>query len=70
MLLSQPPCTALEATIWEERDETKEYVGRTSTLKDPNIRCDSGVTVGLVHERVAQIFNEHPDVTAVKLTTL
>lgn len=70
MLLSQPPCTVLKAMIWEERDVMKDYVGKTSTLKDPMIRCDEGVTLGLVHERVNRMFDEHPDVTAIKLTTV
>ena len=42
MLLSQPPCTALEATIWDERDETKDYVGRTMELRDEMVRCEEG----------------------------
>ncbi|KAK5132616.1 hypothetical protein LTR08_008815 [Meristemomyces frigidus] len=69
MLLSQPPCLALEATIWEEKDETKEYVGRTSSLSEPIIRCEEGLTIGMVHERVKDMFLEHPDVAAIKLTT-
>lgn len=70
MLLSQPPCIALEATIWEERDETKDYVGRTSSFSDPVIRCDTGLTIGVVHGRVGEMFKEHTDVAAIKLTTL
>ena len=70
MLLSQPPCTALIATIWEEKDETKDYVGRTTVLKDAVIRCETGVTVGLVHESVRRMFDEHRDVAAIKLTTM
>lgn len=70
MLLSQPPCTALEATIREERDETKDYVGRTSRLEDPIIECESGVTIGMIHDRVAKMFDDYPDVYAIKLTTM
>jgi len=114
MLLSQPPLTALEATIcessppaacsqrsnawrlpkvdhdrfalgtagsndqlipWasrvgEERDETREYVGRTTRLKDPVIRCDKGLTIGMVHERVAAWMAEFSDVAAIKLTSV
>ena len=70
MLLSQPPCTTLEAVIWEERDETKDYVGRTSRLKDPIITCETGLTIGMVHERVEKMFDEHRDVAAIKLTTV
>lgn len=70
MLLSQPPCTALEASVWEEKDESKEYVGRTSALREPVMRCDEGLTIGMVHERVADMFEEHPDVAAIKLTTM
>ena len=70
MLLAQPPPEALEATIWEEKYETKEYVGRTTKLEDPVIACESGVTIGLVHEKVAKMFDDHPDVAAIKLTTV
>jgi hypothetical protein len=70
MLVSQPPCAALEATIWEERDIVKDWVGRTSRLQDPIIRCDDGVTIGMIHERVGMMFDEHRDVTAIKLTTM
>lgn len=69
MLLSQPPAVALEAMIWDERDETKEYLGRTTELADPIIRCDKGLTVGEVHRQVDDIFNRHGDVPAIKLTT-
>ena len=70
MLLSQPPCVALEATIWEEKDESKDYVGRTTSLSESIIRCDEGLTIGTVHERVKNMFLEHPDVAAIKLTTV
>ena len=70
MLLSQPPSTALEATIWEERDETKDHAGHTSALKDPVIECEEGITIGLVHKRVCRLFDDHRDVMAIKLTTL
>ncbi len=69
MLLSQPPPTAMEATIWEERDETRDYVGRTTSLRDPVIRCTTGVTIGLVHDMVSKMFDEYRDVAAIKLTT-
>lgn len=69
MLLSQPPCTSLEASIWDERDETKDYVGRTTSLDDPLITCDRGLTMGLVHQRVCEMFDAHRDVAAIKLTT-
>ncbi|TKA23831.1 hypothetical protein B0A50_06966 [Salinomyces thailandicus] len=70
MLLSQPPCAALEATIWEERDETKDYLGRTTSLRDPFIRHDEGLTIGMVHDKVGEMFREHSDVAAIKLTTV
>jgi hypothetical protein len=70
MLSSQPPCTALEATIWDERDETKDYVGRTTELQDPVISNDGGLTIGMVQKKVAEMFAEHRDVSAIKLTTM
>lgn len=70
MLLSQPPCTALQAVIWEERDETKDYTGRTSKLENPIITCETGVTIGMVHDKVSNMFDEHRDVAAIKLTTV
>lgn len=70
MLLSQPPAIALEAMIWDERDETKEYIGRTTELANPLIQCDKGLTVGDVHRQVGGIFDQHVDVPAIKLTTV
>lgn len=70
MLLAQPPCTALQAKIHDERDETRDYTGRTIVLKDPLIQCDYGVTLGMVHDFVAKMFDEHWDVAAIKLTTI
>ena len=70
MLLSQPPCIALKAMIWDERDETKDYLGKTTTLEDSIIECSTGVTLGLIHEKAAKIFNEYADVSAIKLTTI
>ncbi|KAH9828190.1 hypothetical protein Tdes44962_MAKER02553 [Teratosphaeria destructans] len=70
MLLSQPPILQLEARIWEERDESKEYVGRTLALKEPIVECQGGLTIGMVHERAAEMFAEHRDVAAIKLTTV
>ena len=70
MMLSQPPCTVLEATIWDERDESKDYIGRTTRLEDPVISCETGVTIGMIHDRVAKMFDEHRDVAAIKLTTM
>lgn len=69
MLLAQPPPKALQATIWEERDETKDYIGRTTELDEALIECHGGLTIGLVHERVARWFNLYRDVAAIKLTT-
>jgi hypothetical protein len=69
MLLSQPPCIALEATIWDERDETKDYVGRTTELRDSMVSDDEGLTIGMVHKKVAEMFAAHQDVSAIKLTT-
>lgn len=70
MLLSQPPCTRLEAIIWEERDGFSEYAGRTRTLRDPMIENEAGLTMALVHDRVGDIFNEYRDVAAIKLMTV
>ncbi|KAK1815850.1 hypothetical protein LTR12_009735 [Friedmanniomyces endolithicus] len=70
MLLSQPPCTVLEARIWEDRDETRDYVGRTAVLKEPWISCEEGLTLGHVHEGVRRMFGEYPDVAAIKLMTV
>ncbi|UJO11243.1 hypothetical protein CLAFUW4_01788 [Fulvia fulva] len=70
MLLAQPPCVALKAAIYEEIDDMKEYLGRTTSLTDPVIRCEQGLTLGMVHERVGAMFEKHPDVAAINLTTL
>lgn len=70
MLLSQPPALALEAMIWDDRDETKEYIGRTTDLENMCIEDERGVTVGEVHRRVGELFDLYQDVPAIKLTTV
>lgn len=70
MLLTQPPCTVMEATIYEERDETKEYVTRTTSLADPMIECETGITLGMVHTRIGEMFKKHEDVVAIRLATV
>lgn len=70
MLLSQPPALGLEAMIWDDRDETKEYLGRTADLEDMKIENEKGLTVGEVHRRVGELFDRFRDVPAIKLTTV
>lgn len=70
MLLSQPPTLGLEAMIWDDRDETKEYLGRTTDLEDMKIESEEGLTVGDVHRRVGELFDCYQDVPAIKLTTM
>jgi hypothetical protein len=70
MLLSQPPTLGLEAMIWDDRDETKEYLGRTTDLEDMKIESEKGLTVGEVHRRVGELFDRYQDVPAIKLTTV
>lgn len=70
MLLSQPPALALDAMIWDDRDETKEYLGRTTDLEDMRIESEKGVTVGDVHRRVGELFDRYQDVPVIKLTTV
>lgn len=62
--------TTLEATIWDERDETKDYVGRTMELRDGVVRDEGGLRIGVVQRRVQEMFDEHADVSAIKLTTV
>lgn len=72
MYLSQPPIEALDATIWDERDETKEYIGRTTELDDPRIGEEGGegLTVAIVHTKIAGMFERYWDLAAIKLTTV
>jgi hypothetical protein len=70
MLLSQPPTLGLDAMIWDDRDETKEYIGRTTDLEDMRIKSEKGLTVGEVHQRVGELFDRYQDVPAIKLTTV
>ena len=70
MLLSQPPALGLDAMIWDDRDETKEYIGRTTELDDMRIESEKGLTVGEVHRRVGELFDRYQDVPAIKLTTV
>ena len=70
MLLSQPPALGLEAMIWDDRDETKEYIGRTTDLDDMRIESEKGLTVGEVHRQVGELFDKYQDIPAIKLTTV
>ncbi|QIW95529.1 hypothetical protein AMS68_001047 [Peltaster fructicola] len=70
MLLSQPPCKSLQCDIFEDRDETREYVGRTTDLQDSLIFSEAGLTIGFVCDWLSVMFNAHADVARVKLTTI
>lgn len=70
MLLTQPPCTVMEATIYEERDETKEYLTRTTSLADPIVECEAGITLGMVHMRIGEMFEKHEDIMTIRLATV
>ena len=72
MLLSQPPIEVLDASIWDERDETKEYTGRTTELEDSRIGREGGpgLTAADVHTHVGAMFEKHRDLAAIKLTTV
>ncbi|KAF2484178.1 hypothetical protein BDY17DRAFT_295146 [Neohortaea acidophila] len=69
MQLSKPPCVALQCSIWDERDETRDYVGLTKSLAPSVIRSDEGVTLGMVHEAASKCFDEYRDVSCIKFTT-
>lgn len=60
----------MRASIWEERDEVKDYTGKTSALNDPLIECDQGLTLGMIHDKINGWFDRYSDVTAIKLTTV
>lgn len=70
MLLSQPPALALEAMIWDERDETKEYLGDPPASEDLRFASETGLTVDEVHQRVGKLFDHYVDVPAFKLITI
>jgi hypothetical protein len=70
MLLSQPPALALEPMVWADRDETKEYLGQTTDLSDVRIENENGVTVGELHRKLGELFDQYQDVPAIKLTTV
>lgn len=73
MFLSQPPATEMVAAIWEREvsagDETTSP-SRTTELNRPVIKCDQGVTLGFMHKKIFEMFDEHKDVTAIKVTTV
>lgn len=70
MYLSQPPCTALQCDIFEDRDETREYVGRTTSLEESLIAREDGLTIGYLYGRLSKIFDSHKDIARVKLMTV
>lgn len=73
MLLSRPPTCKMSGEVWERKDT--EAVGErklfhTRELGRPVVECTEGITLGLLHERVWEMFSEHPDVEALKITTI
>jgi hypothetical protein len=70
MLLAQPPPTELTATIWERNDQLKAFSERTTGIADPIVKCHEGVRLDLVLAKVGRMFDEHDDVTSIKVTTV
>jgi hypothetical protein len=70
MLLAQPPPTELTATVWERNDQLRDFNARTTGISDPVIRCRDGVRLDLVLAKVGLMFDEHEDVTSIKVTTV
>ena len=70
MFLTQPPCTTMEASLWLERVDRTDFFGRPFSVKDSAIKCEDGLTLGYVHQRVKEIFAEHPDAPAIRLMTI
>ena len=73
MFISQPPPTDMEANIWDRQDSADDKsngLEKTTQLSRPIIKCDQGVTLGYMHRRLCEIFDDHHDVTAIKVTTI
>lgn len=70
MLLSQPPCYEMECVVFEDRDETRDYVGRTAEIENPRIVSKSGLTIGHICSELQRMFHRHHDIARIKLTTV
>ena len=67
MLLAQPPPVEFTAEIWDREDADARLEKRSTKIWRPSIYCSAGVTIGLVFRRVTEMFDDHPDVTAIKV---
>lgn len=73
MFLSQPPPKSMEAAVWEREGPPSDGTRsprRTTELNRPLFNCEQGVTLGFMHRKVCEMFDEHPDVAAIKITTI
>lgn len=73
MLLSQPPVTCLAATIWERETEPESGQARvrppSSFYAVKHIRDEGGVVLGVLLDRVGQMF-EDVTLKAIKIETV
>ena len=73
MFLSQPPPREMEAAVWERESLSSQGTDsppRTTEISRPVIKSDQGVTLGFMHRKVCEMFDEHQDVIAIKITTV
>ena len=73
MFLSQPPATKMEAVVWEREDaimQSTDPPWRTTKINRPHVKCDQGVTLGFLHRKLCEMFDEHQDVATIKITTM
>ena len=73
MFLSQPPPRGMEAEVWERERLSVQGTDspmKTTELSRPRFKCDQGVSLGFMHRKVCEMFDEHQDVVAIKLTSV
>lgn len=70
MLLSQPPCKRLFCEVFEDRDPSRDYVGKTNDLSKPYLSNETGLTIAMVFDRMVDMFEKHQDIAGIKLVTI
>lgn len=70
MFLAQPPPTEVCATIWERDDEVGIWPTRTTGIQEASVCREEGLRLDDVLGYAGRIFDECPDLVAVKVTTV
>jgi hypothetical protein len=70
MFLSQPPPTEMGFSIWERDDKEALFDDRTTAISEPYLGVEGGVTLDDVLQHAGKLFDSHPDLVSLKITTI